>query len=213
MKRISDGRIARMEQKVSLKLAEQSAKRKETIKQQQIAAEYHSMNVAAIIKVGNPRCDEPLNYAWERTLKLFEIKVTDPFSLRGQQAAAWRLQQAMLDAKDPKSHFTELFAPAPGWLLRFTRICFDSFLLDYRLPLPWGKEKWGIIGFDISRRWPALPLTTMGAGDPIAENDYTRQYEWAVLEAGLIGRTKAKQRHAPSWKKLVISAIPDPFAS
>ena len=33
----------------------------------------------------------------------------------------------MLEGKDPKPHFTELFAPAPGWLLRFTRIGFDFF--------------------------------------------------------------------------------------
>lgn len=213
MNRIYDGRITRMEQQVSLKLAERSLKRKETIKQQQIAAEYHSMCVAGIVRAGNAKYDEPLKCAWERTLKHFEIEVTEPFSLRGQQTAAWRLKQVMLEGKDPKPHFTELFAPAPGWLLRFTRICLDSFLLGYQLPLPCGKEKWGIIGFDAARCWPALPLTTMGAGDPIAENDYTRQVEQALLEVTLIGRTQAKHRQDPSWKKFVISAIPDPFVS
>jgi hypothetical protein len=133
---ISDKRIARMEQIVWLERAERSEKRKETIKKQQIAAEDHSMCVAAIVKSRNSKFDEPLNYAWERTLKHFEVEVTERFSLRGQQAAAWRLGQVMLKGEDPKSHFTELIAPAPGWLLRFTRICFDSFLLDYQLPLP-----------------------------------------------------------------------------
>ena len=213
MARISPKRIASMEQEVSLQRAERSLKRKETIKQQQIAAEDHSMCVAGIVRVGNAQCDEPLKDAWERTLNHFEIEVTDPFSLRGQQMAALRLKQVMLEGKDPKPHFTELFAPAPGWLLRFTRIGFDSFLLGYQPPHPWGKEKWGIIGFDAARCWPALPLTTMGSGDPIAENDYTRQIECSLLEAALLGRTQAKHRHDPSFKKFVISAIPDPFAS
>jgi hypothetical protein len=88
MNRISDKRIASMEQKVSSKRAERSAKRKETIKQQQIAAEYHSVCVAAIVRAGNPKFDEPLKYAWERALKHFKAEVSDPF------------------------------APAPGWLLR-----------------------------------------------------------------------------------------------
>ena len=201
MTRISDGRIARMEQKVSLKLAEQSVKRKETIKTQRIVAEYHATCVAAIVR-GNPKFDEPLNYAWERALKQFKLEVKYPSTLSGLQEAARRLKPVILAGDDLKPRFTELFAPAPGWLLRFTRTGNDCLFLGFNLPLAWGKEKWGIIGFDAAKCWPRLPLATMGSGDPISENDYIRKMELSMMEMALLGWTQEMQRHLPTFKKL-----------
>jgi hypothetical protein len=49
----------------------------------------------------------------------------------------------------------------------FTRIELDAYVLGFKLPKISGKPAWGVDGVKDSKRWPLLPLGTIGAGGPL----------------------------------------------
>jgi hypothetical protein len=65
--------------------------------------------------------------------------------------------------------FTEIFRTAPVWLLEFTRMWWDAFLLKFDLPKMSEKQVWGEQGLKDFLRWPLLPLGMMTDGDLIPE--------------------------------------------
>jgi hypothetical protein len=140
----------------------------------------HATAVAAIVLSGQPRVDEPLIRAWERALQQYGIDVKETCSSVGQVEAARRLLPIIIGGEEESAKFTEVFSTAPVWLLQFTRMTFDAYLLRFHLPHISKRLRWGGAGFEDARRWPLLPLGKMTAGDPIPDND-DRQWPLAIL--------------------------------
>ena len=65
------------------------------------------------------------------------------------------------------ARFTEVFSTAPVWLLQFTNIRLDAWLLEFDLPDISAELIWGVEEVKDAKRWPLLPLGTMAAGDPV----------------------------------------------
>ncbi len=153
----------------------------------------HTTAVAAIVLYGEPKIDEPLVRAWERTLAYHKIdeqawtpkgeKEEDAEMALPELRAAERMYSAIVDDPDygrphywwnpgsvhaPKSaRFTEIFRTAPVWLLQFTRIWLDAPVLEFDLPDISAELLWGAEGVKDAKRWPRLPLGTMAVGDPV----------------------------------------------
>jgi hypothetical protein len=151
----------------------------------------HTTAVAAIVISGEPKIDEPLVHAWERTLAHHRMDGDDstldddaidmPFP---ELLAAAKMYPAIVDDShysrpdscwwDPgivhapeSARFTEIFGTAPVWLLQFTRIRLDARVLEFDLPDISAELLWGVEGVKDAKRWPRLPLGTMAAGDPV----------------------------------------------
>jgi hypothetical protein len=153
----------------------------------------HTTAVAAIVLYGEPKIDEPLVRAWERTLVYHKIdeQAWTPNNIAEEDAeevgpelrAAERMYPAIVDDPDygrphswwdpgvvhaPQSaRFTEIFRTAPVWLLQFTHIDGDAPVLEFELPDMSAELIWGVEGVKDAKRWPRLPLGTMAAGDPV----------------------------------------------
>jgi hypothetical protein len=133
-------------------------------------ARLHTTAVAAIVLYGEPKIDEPLVRAWERTLAYHKIDAEeDAEGALPELRAANRMYPAIVDALHaPESaRFTEIFRTAPVWLLQFTRIWLDAPVLGFDLPDISAELLWGVEGVKDAERWPRLPLGTMAAGDPV----------------------------------------------
>jgi hypothetical protein len=152
-------------------------------------ARLHATAVAAIIISGDPKIDEPLVRAWERTLAHYRLEIKDPTPnnyIKGpfpELRVAEKIYPAIVEDPDygrphsrwdpriahaPESaRFTEIFRTAPVWLLQFTGIGLDASLLEFDLPDISAEAVWGTEGVKDSKRWPRLPLGTMAAGDPV----------------------------------------------
>jgi hypothetical protein len=137
------------------------------------------MAVAAIALSGKPRIDEPLQQAWARTLRYHEITVKEPWSWRGQFAAAERLFPCIMAGADESAQFTQIFTAAPVWLLQFTATAMDARLLKFELPDSSRRFIWGSAGYEDAQRWPLLPLGRMADGEPIPTLDARRL--WIAL--------------------------------
>jgi hypothetical protein len=141
---------------------------------------YHATQVAAIVVSGQPRIDEPLANAWDRTLQRYGIIIKEPDSCRDQIIAPRRLLRLVIDPRDQMNdveqaaEFTKIFRDAPVWLLQFTAIVRDAALLKFQLPDLSRKLRWGSLGYQDFCRWPLLPLGTMDSGDPIPRLDARR---------------------------------------
>jgi hypothetical protein len=146
------------------------------------AARLHTTAVAAIVLYGEPKIDEPLVRAWERTLAYHKIDWTpnnDAEEALPELRAAKRMYPAIVDDPDYKrphywrehvpesARFTEIFRTAPVWLLQFTRIWLDAPALEFDPPDISAELLWGVEGVKDAERWPRLPLGTMAAGDPV----------------------------------------------
>ena len=156
----------------------------------------HTTAVAAIVISGEPKIEEPLVHAWERTLAHHRIdgddstfdadKIRMPFP---ELRAAEKMYPAIVDDPDygrphysradgywwnpgivhalESARFTEIFRTAPVWLLQFTRIRLDASVSEFDLPDISAELLWGVEGVEDAERWPQLPLGTMAAGDPV----------------------------------------------
>jgi hypothetical protein len=113
----------------------------------------HAIAVAAIVISGEPKIDEPLMRAWERTLAHHRIDAAEDSALDAEDSrltldehelrltphelrAAAKMYPAIVD--DPhapeSARFTEIFRDAPVWLLQFTHIRLDAGVLEFDLP-------------------------------------------------------------------------------
>jgi hypothetical protein len=123
----------------------------------------HATAVAAIVIYGEPRIDEPLIRAWARTLRHHGITERELRAVHGI------LYPAIMNGANETEKFTEIFRTAPVWLLEFTRMWWDAFLLKFDLPKMSEKQVWGEQGLKDFLRWPLLPLGMMTDGDLIPE--------------------------------------------
>ena len=142
----------------------------------------HATAVAAIVISGEPKIDEPLVRAWERTLAHHRIDAAEGSALHELRAAE-KMYPAIVDDPDygrphswwdpyivhaPESaRFTEIFRDAPVWLLQFTAMRIDAPVLEFDLPDMSAELIWGVEGVKDSKQWPLLPLGTMAAGVPV----------------------------------------------
>jgi hypothetical protein len=146
-------------------------------------ARLHATAVAAIVISGEPKVDEPLVRAWVRTLAHHRMDLQDStLDKRATLEAAERKMYPTIvedpDYRTPRwdpsighapeaGRFTEVFRTAPVWLLQFTNIRLDAWLLEFDLPDISAELIWGVEGVKDSKQWPLLPLGTMAAGVPV----------------------------------------------
>jgi hypothetical protein len=157
-------RISRIEEFVSSKLKAQQESRKQW-------ARRHATAVAAIVLAGEPKIDEPLIRAWARTLCHYKIAVQDPTAKSEQVNAAEQLLPIIIGKQELSSRFAEIFSTAPAWLLQFTRIDLDAWILRFRLHQMKPNSNWGTEGFADAEHWPFLPNGVLAAGEPIPHDD------------------------------------------
>ena len=167
-------RLSKAEKLASTALKEGKEKerkaKKEIVRINVWHARYHAIAVAAIVLAGQPKIDEPLIHAWNRTLQRFKINVNDPGQLDNQVKAAQRLLPIIMKGDESLARFAEIFKTAPVWLLQFTGIAWDAHLLEFHLP-DIKRLRWGSAGYEEARQWPLLPSGTLTAGDPIPDID------------------------------------------
>ena len=164
-------------------------------------AREHAARVAAIVLKGEPKVDEPLIRAHERALE--RLGMDESMDLIGDY-----LFIELTRGDDEE--FAKIFDQAPLWLLHFTTIALDAFLLKFNLPNLSAPIKWGVDGIKDARRWPQLPIGTMSAGRPVSEQvvvDLSRlsaddclfmcqlgpEEEWSTAES---------DRHNTIWSRL-----------
>ena len=80
-------KISRIEELIASKLKAQQERRKQWAKALPIHAQRHATAVAAIALAGEPKIDEPLNRAWARSLRHYEMAL-DPTTKSEQIRAA-----------------------------------------------------------------------------------------------------------------------------
>lgn len=176
-------RVLHAEQLVSNALKERAERKKQWANRLPMAARLHATAVAAILLAGEPKIDEPLKQAWTRALQHYDIPVGDKTKESEQVSAARQLFPIIVGQEGPSERFAEIFKSAPAWLLQFTRMTLDAWLLKFHLPEMTANSKWGCLGFKDSERWPLLPLGVMTAGEPIPDYD-RRQLVLAILSVG-----------------------------
>jgi hypothetical protein len=181
-------------------------------------AQYHATAVAAIVRFGKPKIDEPLALAWKRTLLHHDIRIPDACESEVHFASP-ELYSAIIEGADERERFTEIFRTAPMWLLRFTWIRFDAFVLGFDLPSLSSKPAWGMDGLADAYRWPQLPMRKMTDGrrsSPNSEDDEEwcfalltfRGLEPYIGSRRVLGGTPTGQRNAlarflePTFEKL-----------
>jgi len=189
MDRSSQRRIWKVEELLAAVKKGREEKQKKWHEKIVFHARYHATGVAAIVLSGEPKIDEPLSRAWTRALQHYQISdlnegtriisdLTEGTRIKRQVGAAQQLLPIILGDKEASAGFTEIFRTAPVWLLNFTSMFFDAFLLKLdRANQSWGPApgtKWGRTGYDESRQWPLLPLGTMTDGDPVSDEDARR---------------------------------------
>jgi hypothetical protein len=69
----------------------------------------HAVAVAAIVLSGQPKIDEPLQRAWRRTLRSYEITLKDPDSWHDQVISARQLVHLIMDKANESAQFTQIF--------------------------------------------------------------------------------------------------------
>ena len=171
-------------------------RRSHAIEKLRYVARLHAACVAAITLVGEPKVDEPLSDAWRRTLVHYRIRecqteewarihqldeaptkawahalANDRQLRRHPLKAAEEIYPTLIDERDEPAIFTEIFANAPIWLLKFTFSELDARYLKFDLPDLSAAPKWGSAGLKDARRWPCLPQGTMTAGHPVPDDE------------------------------------------
>jgi hypothetical protein len=187
-------RISKVEELLSAAKKERERKRKKFYEGCLRHAQLHAIAVAAIALSGKPEIDEPLSEAWTRALQHyrietrpldFYIRYLDKAPIKRQVEAAEELAPIIfpitLKKAEESARFTEIFKTAPVWLLNFTFMSFDAFLLNFGLPdqawRPAPGTKWGRTGYYESRQWPLIPSGTMTDGDPVP---YEHAQQWPL---------------------------------
>jgi hypothetical protein len=178
--------LSKAEELVSIELKKHAKRREQMYESLRPQARRHATAVAAIVISGEPKIDEPLFHAWVRALRHYRI--TDEYGRefeyenwleRGNGyldiyhhlffSAYQQWYAAILNGANETEKFTEIFSAAPVWLLEFTQMEVDAYLLQFNLSEMRDKLVWGQKGLEDSKRWPFLPLGMMSDGDPVAE--------------------------------------------
>jgi hypothetical protein len=130
-------------------------------------AGYHAAKVAAIVLHGEPKI-EPLIRALRRACEKFGFSRYHQENAESPEIEDL-IRITLTNGKDEAETFSAAFKQAPLWLLHFTTVSLDAFILKLNLPELSAPVKWGSEGIKDARRWPLLPLGTMAAGEPVSE--------------------------------------------
>jgi hypothetical protein len=132
-------------------------------------ARRHAAAVAAIVRFGRPKIDEPLAFAWKRTLLHHDIRIPDACENEVQFASP-KLYSAIIKDAAEKDTFTEIFRTAPTWLLQFTWVRLDAYVLGFDLPSLSNKRARGRARLEDGHLLPQLPLGRMTDGPQCSPN-------------------------------------------
>ena len=206
--------LSKAEELVSIELKKHAKRREEMYKSLRPQARRHATAVAAIVISGEPKIDEPLFHAWVRALQHYGITdeygrkyeyenwlergngyldIYDsvfysaydqwyPAILNGANKAE---EITKIFSAEEAEKFTKIFSAAPVWLLEFTLMGVDAYLLQFNLPEMRDKLVWGQKGLEDRWRWPFLPLGMMTDVDPVAE---------VALESGVSPENEERPR-------------------
>jgi hypothetical protein len=175
-----------------------------------LPARDHVAKVAAIVLEGEPKIDEPLlrarQRAWQRFGLSTDFQEFDPWEV------GYTLYIKLTNGKDEIETFSSIFDQAPLWLLHFTTIALDAFLLKFKLPDLSAPTKWGREGIKDARRWPELPLGIMTAGESVAEQIVLELRRFSADDCNFISQLRRKpekewshaesDRHNEIWSRL-----------
>jgi hypothetical protein len=168
MHRSSRQRIWKIEKRLSPAQKQRGERRQLLEGTDPFHARLHATAVAAIVLSGQPRIDEALACAWLRALQHYKINERLVFdALEG----AKQLLPIIIDGANESAIFTEIFRTGPPWLLNFTKMFIDAFLLEFDLPDISERSRWGSVGYEEARGWPSLPFGKMTEGDPVTDED------------------------------------------
>ena len=131
-------------------------------------AGYHAAKVAAIVLHGEPKIDEPLTRALRRACEKLGFS---PYHQENAENGEIEdlIHMELTSGKNEAETFLAAFEQAPLWLLHFTTVALDAFILKLNLPELSAPARWGMEGIKDARRWPLLPLGTIAAGQPVSE--------------------------------------------
>lgn len=172
--------LAKTEKVVSEEQKKRAARaevRKESLRS---LARQHATAVAAIVLFGNPQINEPLIDAWRRVLRCLKDEHGDEFSddyvpRRGDCAdgfdanskdwtyreACRKLYPIIIKDANERDKFAEIFAAAPIWLMNFTDVALDGYLLKFSLPPMCNKKltlNEGAPHEGAPKFWPHIPF-------------------------------------------------------
>lgn len=138
-------------------------------------AKIHGASVAALVRYGEPKIDEPLTYAARRMSdKLAARFRTEVYK---DETIPWHLYPALeiacflKDDYDSEDGWIDSLRRAPGWLLRFAGVERDAEIYGFELPDLSRAPALGRLARQDRDRWPSLPTGTIDAGGPCDEPD------------------------------------------
>lgn len=187
--------LSKAEESVSLALKKRAEWYAELADRKRPEALAHATAVAALVLYGEPKIDEPLRWAWVRTLHHYGITIKDgygriykseheheyndedgdyeydyEYDYKSELMIAHpQLYPAIMKDANETEKFTEIFRTAPIWLLEFTWMRLDASFLKFDLPEMSNKQVWGEEGLKQFLRWPRLPRGMMTDGDLVAD--------------------------------------------
>jgi hypothetical protein len=138
----------------------------------------HVIKVSALVAFGDPKPDEPLSEAWQRSVRTIAEDPSD----RGNQHVPQgfddqlyqlyeKLGKASSDMNLP-TMFRSAIASAPLWLFTFTRADVSASLLRLTLPSGFADQIPGRDAVKEMRGWPNLPQCAFNAGGPMSPDEY-----------------------------------------
>ena len=145
-------------------------------------ARLHAIQVAAVALYGEPKMEEPLEFARFR----MEKKLKEEFAAaakdwmreceeNGHLLTVDSLCQLLMFNALPGANdnlkFERIFSKAPVWLLKFTGVEWDAKLLGFKLRKLVGAPELGSEARRDRNRWPSLPQGTIDAGGPCSDPD------------------------------------------
>lgn len=193
-----DKLLAKAEQLVSVERKKREEYLAQVEERMRPEAQLHATAVAAIVMFGKPEINEPLIRAWERTLRHLGITLRNEYGREceyqypydpGDKSedddvavsaeiyddacikASRELYPVIIKGANEIKKFTEIFRTAPVWLLEFTFMRRDAYLLKFGLPRMSDKQIWGERGFKDFLRWPQLPWGRMTDGNRLPAVD------------------------------------------
>ena len=137
------------------------------------SARDHATKLVVLILYGNPREDEPLQFAWRRALDHLGFPGIELEDLEDEFRFDDTRERAIapVPGEDENAKFVQVLRSAPDWLLSFCMVCLDNHLLGLELVSRREPLKLGKLGLrECTRAWPSLPKGTPAAGEAIPDN-------------------------------------------
>jgi hypothetical protein len=158
---------------------EDAVPKSDAITLEKLLSDYY-FRLAALLRYGDPKMEEPLSRAWQRCVDAIENDELELQKKRWPQHSHETLVLELLKSKirwegavpvDMRERFRQLFATAPLWLLVFTQ----ADLVMAALELPWPEASFPLPGRDAFKGaplWPHLPHSAYLAGGAMSVGEF-----------------------------------------